>query len=50
MGKKIFITKYNIKVFVSNNIELIENLNPEKIKDRRKFEKKLLQHSLKTVE
>jgi len=46
-AQKDFISKYNIKDFVSNNIELIENLNPEKNKDRRKFEMKLLQHRLK---
>jgi len=46
-AQKDFVNKYNIKDFVSNNIELIENFNPEKNKDRRKFEMKLLQHRLK---
>jgi hypothetical protein len=46
-AQKDFISKYNIKDFVSNNIELIENLNPKKIEDRIKFKKKLLQHRLK---
>ena len=46
-AQKDFVIKYNIKDFLSNNIELIENLNPEKIKDRREFEMKLLQHRLK---
>ena len=46
-AQKDFVSIYNIKDFVSNNIELIENLNPEKIKDRREFEMKLLQHRLK---
>ena len=42
-----FVSKYDIKDFVRNNIELIEKFNPEKNKDRRKFEMKLLQHRLK---
>ena len=46
-AQKDFVNKYNIKDFVSNNSELIENLNPEKNKERRKFEMKLLQHRLK---
>ena len=46
-AQKDFVNKYNIKDFVSNNSELIENLNPENNKDRRKFEMKLLQHRLK---
>lgn len=45
-AQKDFVNKYDIKNFVRNNIELIENLNPEKFKDRRKFEMKLLQHRI----
>lgn len=45
-AQKDFVNKYDIKNFVRNNIELIENLNPEKFKDRRKFEMKLLQHTI----
>ena len=46
-AQKDFITKYDLKTFVSNNYELIENFNPKKIKDRREFKMKLLQHRLK---
>ena len=45
-AQKDFVNKYDIKNFVRNNIELIENLNHEKFKDRRKFEMKLLQHRI----
>ena len=30
-AQKDFITKYDLKTFVSNNYELIENFNPKKI-------------------
>jgi hypothetical protein len=43
-AQKDFITKYDLKTFVSNNYELIENINPKKINDRIKFKKKLSQH------
>ena len=46
-AQKDFITKYDLKTFVSNNYELIENINPKKIKDIIKLNKKLFQHTLK---
>lgn len=46
-AQKDFITKYDLKTFVSNNYELIENFNPKKNIERIKFKKKLLQHRLK---
>ena len=38
---------YNIKSFVSDNIELIKNTNPKKIKDRIKFNYLLRNHILR---
>jgi hypothetical protein len=38
---------YNIKSFVSDNIELIKNTNPEKVKDRIKFNNSLRTHILR---
>ena len=38
---------YNIKSFVSDNIELIKNTNPKKIKDRIKFNNLLSNHILR---
>ena len=38
---------YNIKSFVSDNIELIKNTNPEKVKDRIKFNNSLRIHILR---
>ena len=35
---------YNIKSFVSDNIELIKNTNPEKVRDRTKFNYLLRTH------
>ena len=32
-AQKDFITKYDLKTFVSNNYELIENINSKKKKD-----------------
>ena len=40
-AQKDFITKYDLKTFVSNNYELIENINSEKKKDRIKLYMKL---------
>ena len=45
-----FINKYDLKTFVSNNYELIENFNPKKNKERIKFNKKLSQHIIKNNE
>ena len=49
-AQKDFITKYDLKTYVSNNYELIENINPKKINDRIKFKKKLSQHIKKKME
>ena len=38
---------YNIKSFVSDNIELIKNTNPKKVKDRIKFNYLLRNHILR---
>ena len=38
-AQKDFITKYDLKTFVSNNYELIENFNPKHIRERLKFQK-----------
>ena len=38
---------YNIKSYVSDNIELIKNTNPEKVKDRIKFNNSLRIHILR---
>tara|TARA_B110000977_G_scaffold13529_1_gene17073 strand:+ start:239 stop:739 length:501 start_codon:yes stop_codon:yes gene_type:complete len=38
---------YNIKSFVSDNIELIKNTNPKKVKDRLKFNYLLRNHILR---
>ena len=38
-AQKDFITKYDLKTFVSNNYELIENFNPKYIRERLKFQK-----------
>ena len=38
---------YNIKSYVSDNIELIKNTNPEKVKDRIKFNNSLRTHILR---
>ena len=38
---------YNIKSYVSDNIELIKNINPEKVKDRIKFNNSLRTHILR---
>ena len=38
---------YNIKSFVSDNIELIKNTNPKKVKDRIKFNNLLRNHILR---
>tara|TARA_B100000963_G_scaffold286775_1_gene255849 strand:+ start:241 stop:741 length:501 start_codon:yes stop_codon:yes gene_type:complete len=46
-AQKDFISKYDLRTFVSDNYELIENLNPKKINDRIEFKMKLLQHRLK---
>tara|TARA_X000000950_G_scaffold84864_1_gene106762 strand:- start:108 stop:611 length:504 start_codon:yes stop_codon:yes gene_type:complete len=43
-AQKDFITKYDLKTFVSNNYELIENFNPKKNNERIKFNKLLSQH------
>jgi len=43
-AQKDFITKYDLKTFVSNNYELIENFNPKKNNERIKFKKILSQH------
>ena len=43
-AQKDFITKYDLKTFVSNNYELIENFNPKKNNERIKFRKLLSQH------
>ena len=46
-AQKDFITKYDLKTFVSNNYELIENINSKKKKDRIKLYMKLFQHRKK---
>ena len=38
-AQKDFINKYDLKTFVSNNYELIENFNPKHIRERLKFQK-----------
>ena len=38
-AQKDFITKYDLKTFVSNNYELIENFNPKHVRERLKFQK-----------
>ena len=43
-AQKDFINKYDLKTFVSNNYELIENFNPKKNIERIKFKKLLSQH------
>jgi hypothetical protein len=40
-AQKDFITKYDLKTFVSNNYELIENFSPEDIRERLKFQKNI---------
>ena len=36
-AQKDFITKYDLKTFVSNNYEQIENFNPKNIRERKEF-------------